>query len=88
MGDAVVQLRSGSGCGLRSKVGVEKGASVSSACRIQPLTFYRTTEPSNVQAAMAVGVVCSWSLLRRHVTPLSKADLHPMESSVRFAAIR
>jgi len=42
MGVAVVHLRSGSRCGLRSKVGVEKGAPVSSTCGIQPLTFYRT----------------------------------------------
>src|ERR1035437_9517324 len=31
--------------------------------------------------------LCSWSLLCRHVTPLSKADLRPMKSSVRFATI-
>src|ERR1039458_3357596 len=44
MGVAVVPLRSGSRCGLRSKVGVEKGASVSSTRRIQRLTFYRTPD--------------------------------------------
>src|ERR1019366_338641 len=44
MGIAVVPLRSGSRCGLRSKVGVEKGASVSSTRRIQRLTFYRTPD--------------------------------------------
>ena len=44
MGDAVVPLRSGSRCGLRSKVGVEKGAPVSSTCRIPRLTLYRTPD--------------------------------------------
>jgi len=68
MGVAVVHLRSGSGCGFRSDVGVEKGALVSSTCRIQPLAFYRNEVEHDV-------LKLAWNIEKSRLSPHTEFSL-------------